>query len=359
MRKEILSFTDQKPDGRLIHDLEEAAVHISGFAPGQDSFFVFIMRPDMIRELELLADEEIDMAVILVPVGMHYSLIRQALLAGKHVYTEKTITESAAQAEELCSIAEEKGLYLGSAPDTFLGTAFQTARKAVDDGLIGEIHSFNISITRKNDLLTAMFPFLRMPGAGALRDYLVYYLTALVSILGPVKSVYALLRTPYPSRGNSVPDTKGYGETIETPNEAVIAAVLEMKNGIVGTIHEDNETVAFDRADFTICGREGILALGNPNQFGDPVRLLRSDGWYPAEPIVLDPVGYYSDNARGIGPAEMADAIENGRTNRTDKYMATHVLQVIEAMEQSAAEKKAVEITSSFEQPALFMDHLG
>lgn len=58
MRKEILSFTDQKPDGRLIHDLEEAAVHISGFTPGQDSFFVFIMRPDMIRELEMLADEK-------------------------------------------------------------------------------------------------------------------------------------------------------------------------------------------------------------------------------------------------------------------------------------------------------------
>ena len=113
------------------------------------------------------------------------------------------------------------------------------------------------------------------------------------------------------------------------------------------------------KADFTICGREGILALGNPNQFGDPVRLLRSDGWYPAEPAELDPVGYYSDNARGIGPAEMADAIENDRTNRTDKYMAVHVLQVIEAMEQSAAEKRMIEITSSFEQPALFTDHLG
>ena len=89
------------------------------------------------------------------------------------------------------------------------------------------------------------------------------------------------------------------------------------------------------------------------------MRLLRSDGWYPAEPAELDPVGYYSDNARGIGPAEMADAIENGRTNRTDKYMAVHVLQVIEAMEQSAAEKRMIEITSSFEQPALFTDHLG
>ena len=58
MRKEILSYKDVKPDGRLIHDLEEAAVHTGGFASGQDSFFVFVMRPDMIRELELLADEE-------------------------------------------------------------------------------------------------------------------------------------------------------------------------------------------------------------------------------------------------------------------------------------------------------------
>ncbi len=58
MRKEILSFTDEKPDGRLIHDLEEAAVHVNGFAPEQDSFFVFVMRRDMITELELLADAE-------------------------------------------------------------------------------------------------------------------------------------------------------------------------------------------------------------------------------------------------------------------------------------------------------------
>lgn len=58
MIKEIHSFTDEKPDGRLIHDLEEAAVHVNGFAPEQDSFFVFVMRRDMITELEALADEE-------------------------------------------------------------------------------------------------------------------------------------------------------------------------------------------------------------------------------------------------------------------------------------------------------------
>ena len=306
---------------------------------------------------ELLADPEIELVVILVPVGAHYSLIRQALEAGKNVYTEKTMCATAAEARELCELAEEKGLYLGSAPDTFLGSSLQTARRAVDEGLIGEINSFNISITRNNDLLTAMFPFLRISGAGALRDYLVYYLTALVSILGPVKSVYAKLRAPYPERMNNVPDTKGYGEMISTPNEAVITAVMEMANGITGTIHEDNETVAFDRADFTFCGRNGVLALGNPNKFGDHVRLLKSDGWHAAEPEILEPVGYIHDNARGIGPAELADAIANGRANRTDKRMACHVLDVIEAMEKSNSENIPVEIGSAFEKPLPFADN--
>ena len=70
---------------------------------------------------EMLADPRIDMVVILTPVGTHYDLIRAALLAGKHVYTEKTITDDLAQAEELLALSEEKQLYLGSAPDTAYG----------------------------------------------------------------------------------------------------------------------------------------------------------------------------------------------------------------------------------------------
>lgn len=307
---------------------------------------------------DLLADQEIELVVVLIPVGAHYEVIKSALLAGKNVYTEKTMTETAEQAEELCKIAEEKGLYLGSAPDTFLGTCFQTARKAIDEGMIGEVHSFNISITRDNDILTAMFPFLRLSGAGALRDYLVYYLTALVSILGPVKSVYALLKTPYPKRMNNIPDTKGYGEEINTPNEAVITAVLEMENGITGTIHEDNETVVFDRADFTVCGRDGVLVLGNANNFGEEVKILKNDGWRAADPVIPEKAGFYSDNARGVGPAELASAMAENRPNRTDKYMALHVLNIIEAMEESSKERKAVEVTSTFEKPAPFTDNL-
>ena len=101
---------------------------------------------------EMLADPRIEMVVILTPVGTHYDLIKAALLAGKHVYTEKTITDDLAQAEELLALSEEKQLYLGSAPDTFLGAAWQTAKAVIDEGRLGEIHSFAITANRNNDI---------------------------------------------------------------------------------------------------------------------------------------------------------------------------------------------------------------
>ena len=293
---------------------------------------------------EMLADPEIRLVVVLTPVDTHFEIIRRALLAGKHVYTEKTIAETTQQARELCALADERGLYLGSAPDTFLGTCFQTARRAIEEGLIGEIHSFSIAISRNNDIGTAVFPFLRLPGAGCLRDYMVYYLTALVSLLGPARRVSAFVKAPYPQRMNNVPGTDGFGEIIPTPNESIVAAILELENGIVGTIHENNETIMEDRADFAVYGTRGILLLGNPNQFGDPVRLLRADPGKPLEHETLEPVPGYSGNARGLGAADMVEALRSGGPNSASKEMATHVLEILEAMERSGKTGRQEEI---------------
>lgn len=294
---------------------------------------------------ELLADPEIEMVVVLTPVETHYSLIKSALEAGKHVYAEKTIAVTSEQATELIALADNKGLYLGSAPDTFLGSCFETAKKAIEDGMLGDINSFSISICRNNDLLTSMFPFLRQPGAGILRDYVVYYLTALCELLGPVEQVAALLEAPYPTRTCVLPDASDFGQEIDTPNEAVLASILKMKNGVVGTLHDDSETYAFDRADFVIHGRKGMLFLGDPNQFGKPVRFLPavpSDFSNPEPPVELEPVNQYQDNCRGIGAADMARAIRTGGEHRANARLALHVLKVIEALERSA-EKGAFE----------------
>ena len=307
---------------------------------------------------EMLADESIDIVVVLTPVDTHYGIIKQALEAGKHAYTEKTMTETTEQARELAALAEARGLYLGAAPDTFLGSSFQTARMAIDGQMIGQIDSFSLSITRSNDVLTAIFPFLRLPGAGALRDYQVYYLTALIALLGPARRVSAIVRVPYPSRVNPIPGTQGYQERIETPNESVVTAILELESGVVGTIHQNHETLAEDRADFALYGTKGVLLLGNPNRFGDPVRLLRSGPKGETLESVLNPVGAYSDNARGLGAAEMAQAIAEERPNRAGKALAIHVLDILECMEKSSEEGRMVSVTSTCKRPWTFPETL-
>lgn len=91
---------------------------------------------------QIFEDPSIELVVVLVPAPAHAELIEKALLAGKHVYTEKTMTVTLEDAKRLTELAKEKGLYFGSAPDTFLGDAWQTARQALDEGLIGEVISF-------------------------------------------------------------------------------------------------------------------------------------------------------------------------------------------------------------------------
>lgn len=302
---------------------------------------------------ELLADPEIGMIVNLTPVGAHYGIIRRCLEAGKHVYTEKTITDHYETARELLALAEEKGLYLGSAPDTFLGSALQNARAAIDSGMLGEIHSFAISSNRNNDVLLSMFAFLREPGAGVLLDYGVYYLTALVSLLGPVARVAGIVGTPYKTHRNILPGPD-YGKLMDTPNESQVSAIVRLRNGITGTVHMDNDCQFPDEAFFAIYGTKGILYLGNPDQFGGEVRFLPGslDPRTPAKPVVLRKITSYSYNARGIGPAEMAEAIAQRRPNRASGEMAAHVLEVLEGILAGGEQGKFVDIRSTFSMPA-------
>ena len=300
---------------------------------------------------EMLEDPGIDMIVNLTPVGEHEKIIRAALMHGKHVYTEKTMTDSPEKAAELSRLAEQRGLRIGCAPDTFLGSALQTARKAVDDGLLGEIHSFSISATRRNDLLLSLFSFLREPGAGILYDYAVYYLTALVSILGPVARTAAIVSAPYPTHTGIIPGRKDFGKAFSSPNESQVSAILQLKSGVTGTLHIDADSYSSDEAFFSIYGTRGILRLTDPNQFGGEVRFLQTAdiSWQCPEAVVLPPVSDLSDNCRGIGPCEMAHAILTGKPHRTGPALACHVLDVLTALRDAGG--AFCDISSGCERP--------
>jgi predicted dehydrogenase len=302
---------------------------------------------------EILADPAIDMIVVLTPAPTHYGLIRQALEAGKHVYTEKTMTVSPEEAEELLKLADEKNLYLGAAPDTFLGSALQTARKAIDDGLIGEVTSFQVCANRNLDMLTSLFKFLRLPGGGICYDYGVYYLTALVSLLGPVDRVAAVVQNRSEKRVNQIPDSPEFGQEYTYPNEGQVTAVLQLENGVAGSFTLNGESNLIDMADFTIYGTKGILKLTDPNGFGGEIRCLPSSMEADNE-YVLDNTFAYTDNSRGVGVAEMADAILHGRKNRASKEMAYHVLDIISQIMRSNVTGSFEKVTSTCTLPEPF-----
>lgn len=300
---------------------------------------------------ELLADPEIEMVVNLTPLGAHYPVIRQALNAGKHVYTEKTIAWTTEEAEELLKLADEKGLYLGSAPDTFLGSALQAAKAAIEDQLIGKIYSFAISANRNNQLLISAISFLRAPGIGVVLDYGVYYITALCSMLGPVDRVGAMVSAPVKKYQNLIPQSPEFGTMIDNPNETQVSAVIRLENGITGTFHIDTDSLLMDEAVFVIYGEKGILYLSDPNQFGGEIKYQPNsiDPMKPAESITLWQFTPYNENNRGVGPAEMAKAIENHTINRTSKEMAYHVLDVLEGILSCGENGGFVDIKSTFD----------
>ena len=294
---------------------------------------------------ELLENADVDIVVVLTPVGSHYELILRALMAGKHVYTEKTITDDPAKAGELLSLAAEKGLYIGAAPDTFLGAACQNARKAIEEGKIGEIHSFAISANRNNDILLSLFSFLRQPGAGILYDYAVYYVTALVSLLGRAKRVGGIVSTPYPKHVNILPSSPEFGQEMDTPNESQVNAVIQLENGITGTLHIDADSNMRDEAFFAIYGTKGILYLTDANSFGGEVKLLEgADPRVPAQAKVVDYALPYSDNSRGLGVSEMAAAIASGRPCLASGEMAAHVLNILTGILQGGSEGRFIDI---------------
>ncbi|MBR2889577.1 MAG: Gfo/Idh/MocA family oxidoreductase [Oscillospiraceae bacterium] len=302
---------------------------------------------------EMLADPGVDMIVNLTPTHAHYSIIRNALLAGKHVYTEKTMTDSPVTAAELVALAKERGLYLASAPDTFLGAAWQTARKFIDDGELGTVTSFAICSNRDATVMGSINKFRREPGGGACYNYVVYAITALVSLLGPVSEVAAMVETPYPTRTNLLPQSPEFGQTISTPNESQVYALLRMACGICGTYHLNEESALFDQPYFAIYGTKGILYLPDPNGFGGSLRFYPNnfDMTMSVKPQEIPLTFPYSDNARGLGPADLAQAIQTGSESRVNAAQACHVIEVLTAMMDSGKSRQFLPIHSTCDRP--------
>lgn len=299
---------------------------------------------------EILADESIEMVVNLTNPPSHYDVSKRCLLAGKHVYTEKVITVELEEAQELLKIADERGLHLGAAPDTFLGSAIQTARMAIDMGLIGKVTSCCAQLARDNKTFAELLPFLAEEGAGIGFDVGIYYITALLSILGPVKRVSGMIvQDSQREMTHILPRNPNFGEKYRFVPETVMTGCLEFANGVLGTVHFNSECIFPEKPSLTIYGSDGVLTMSDPNCFGGSVT-IRAKGSMEETP--LPNYFGFNENSRGVGAAEMAWAIRQNRSHRCSKEMAYHALELLHGIVESDREGCRCTLKSSFERPA-------
>jgi predicted dehydrogenase len=297
---------------------------------------------------ELLADPEIELIINLTVPHAHGAVALAALEAGKSVYNEKPLTVERADAQRLLALAEEKGLRVGCAPDTFLGAGLQTCRALIDAGAIGTpVAATAFMLSHGPEDWHPNPDFFYQPGAGPLFDMGPYYITALVNCLGPVASVTGAARASFPERVIGSEPLKGNVIKVNTPTHT--AGVLQFASGTIATLVTSFDVWSHTTPNLEIYGSEGSLSLPDPNTFGGPVRLRRA-GESEWREIALD--HGYGENSRGIGVADMAYAIRQGRPQRASGALAFHVLDVMHAVLDAAREQRHIQLSSGVERPA-------
>ena len=297
---------------------------------------------------KLLADPDIEIVVNLTTPQAHAALALQALKAGKCVHSEKPLALDRRDGRKVLQAARAKGLRVGCAPDTFLGGGLQTCRKLLDDGAIGEPVAATAFMTCRGHERWHPDPeFFYKPGGGPMFDMGPYYLTALVSLIGPVRRVTGSARITFAERTITSQPRQGATIRVEVPTH--VAGVMDFACGAVGTIITSFDVWAANLPRIEIYGSEGSLAVPDPNGFRGPVLLRRgAEKEWKDVPLTHG----YTENSRIIGAADMACALRSGRPHRASGDLALHVLDVMQAFHEASEKGRHVNLASTCERPA-------
>ena len=306
--------------------------------------------PKVCTTQELLADPDIEIVLNITIPKAHAEVALAAVAAGKSVYNEKPLTITREDGAKLLQLARKKGVRVGGAPDTFLGAGLQTCRKLIDDGMIGEpVAATAFMLGHGPESWHPSPEFYYEVGGGPMFDMGPYYLTALVSLLGPVRRVTGSARVSFAERLITSQPKYGKKVTVETPTHVV--GVLDFAAGAVGTIITSFDVWAHNLPRIEIYGSEGSLSVPDPNTFGGPVRVRRAGAneWSDV------PLAYgYAENSRGLGVADMAHALRSGRSHRANGDLAFHVLDIMHAIHDASSESRHIELKSTCQRPAAF-----
>jgi predicted dehydrogenase len=288
----------------------------------------------------VLDDPEVTIVVNLTPVSQHYMVTKAAILAGKHVYSEKPLAPVLSQAAELVELARERALLLSSAPSTVFSQSAQTLMKAVHDGMVGRPRLVYANMdmgalpfmpySEWRSRRGVPWPYWDEVPNGCVMEHAGYQLSWLVAMFGPVVRV---------AGHNALQLGEEWIELAEVAPD-VSFGFLEFANGTVCRISIG--WVAPADMTLTVVGDQGTLAVRDVWQASSPVQWqqrVRTNGKtnaYLADPVtlpfVVPPTPHrYTDThdlTVGAGIGDLGQAIANGEQPFLSADFCLHVLDV-------------------------------
>jgi predicted dehydrogenase len=303
---------------------------------------------------EFLADQDIELVLVLTTPLTHAQLCKAALEAGKHVYCEKPLSIDLESAAEVLALARSKGLRVGCAPDTFLGSGIQTSRKLIEEGWIGKPIGIRCnSIMYGPETWHPNPSFFYKKGAGPMLDLGPYYIACLTYLLDPVKNVKSYAKITHKQR--VITSKERYGEIMDVEVPTYVSGLLEFEEDAIGSITITFDAFSSSGLGVEVLGTEGTLLVPNPDTFGEEdgsiqykrLRKVKAS-LDTAEWAKIPNLYCYNENSRGVGVSDMASGILHGRKHRANGDFAFHALEVMLALANPNPEG-VVKIESTFE----------
>jgi len=313
---------------------------------------------------ELLNDPQVEIVVNLTNPRNHFAVSKAGLLAGKHVYSEKPLAMQFSDAEELVNLAAQNGLYISSAPCNVLSETAQTVWKALREEVVGPVR---VVYAEMDDGMVHKMPYQKWQSTsgtpwpykdefevGCTLEHAGYYLTWLAAFFGPAKSVTAFSTCLIPDKQTDVELTPP-----DTPDFSV--ACIQFESGVVARL-TCGIVAPVDHA-LKIIGDKGILSTEDCWDFTSPVHFQRRitirrktfvSPWKEKFPLVKATRQKIKHKTRhgmdfGRGVAELATAIEEGRSCLLSPEFSLHVNEITLAIQNALEKNCTYQVKSSFD----------
>ena len=317
----------------------------------------------------LLKDKEIEIILNLTVPKAHFEVSKKALLNNKHVYTEKPMAINLKDGKELLKISKRKKLYIGNAPDTFLGGGNQKSKEILEKNFIGKINLGNIIFAYPGvqSYHPNPEPWFAKKEGGPVIDMGPYYLTALVNLLGPAKKVWGSFMWNKKKRIIGIGPRKGRSIKVLCPTTYL--GTIFFSSGSIIRFTLSFDVIAHHRNHIELYGSKGSILVPDPNMFGGSVYTCKKLGgtWkeHKTNKMFLGKINIrqkslraneapINANYRGVGLAEMAYCIQNKKKHRCNGELSFHVLDIIQSIMKAARKRKRISIKSTCKIPKQF-----